>query len=219
MFSRLASHSDAAISIRASLPLHYLHRAESIVRSQLGLGRTKAQHTSSEVPFFVYRYTYTRDEGAFHFRSVTAALSSLISFCRIIGIGRQNWKRVEMRKVRGCKKGEKYMEDGDWNQVLSSSSFLQPAKTVFGGTWCICSKERKKRGLGWLPAIPTPLRSLTSWIRRGGGGVLSGGKPPPPFYSFTVPPVVAVAVAVAVAVGRIVLAELDGKVGREGGRK
>ncbi len=58
MFSRLASHSDAAISIRASFPspLHYLHRAESIARPQLGLGRTKAQHTSSEVPFFVYTY-------------------------------------------------------------------------------------------------------------------------------------------------------------------
>ena len=48
--------------------------------------------------------------------------------------------------------------------------------------------------------------------------MLSGGKPPPPFYSFTVPPAV-VAVAAVVAVGRIVLAELDGKVGREGGGK
>ena len=50
----------------------------------------------------------------------------------------------------------------------------------------------------------------------GGKRVEWGGKPPPPFYSFTVPPVVA---AVVVAVGRIVLAELDGKVGREGGGK
>ncbi len=75
---------------------------------------------------------------------------------------------------RGCKKGKKYMgeEEEDENQVLSSSSVLHPAKTVFGGVYA--AKEGEKRGLGWLPAIPTPLRSLTIWIQRE-GSVLSGG--------------------------------------------